>query len=375
MEKATASVLLLAVIGYQLQEVTGQQCSATGINGIAGCQCNFIEACDTVGNPSSYWTRCLPAGVDQFGLVVGRQRNLAYLCENGAVAILYDCNSRIPLYAATVMDGTQLLAANSGGRPTNYFRQSGRQNQLDRNFQQTDGDYEGSSKRELCYSSQANSNNYELDDDWMDAVTRPPKRFRANDSPCPRGDPRIEAEINRGHLIASQYGRGKQARMRATFTYTNVVPQFGVFNQKSWQTFEKRLIAWGKQNCAQVKGATNVQLFIVVGAIPSTVFGSQQERYFGKKGFSDYKDNADYRVNVPKYMWTAACCKYDIKGTLKYHSTAFYRENNPGNAPCNRADIGALSRWLSRCVRGKISFNLFPKTPQCSNQKNFVPLP
>lgn len=50
--------------------------------------------------------------------------------------------------------------------------------------------------------------------------------------------------------------------------------------------------------------ARNVQLFIVVGAIPSTVFGPQQTRYFGRGGFSNYQDK-DFRVNVPEVMWTA----------------------------------------------------------------------
>ena len=40
----------------------------------------------------------------------GIKKDLAYLCEAGAVAILYDCIRRIPLYAATstVMNQEQL---------------------------------------------------------------------------------------------------------------------------------------------------------------------------------------------------------------------------------------------------------------------------
>ena len=124
MEKYTTSLLLLAVIGCLLQEVTGQQCSTIGVNGIIGCQCNFMEACDAQGNPKNNWAQYLPTDVNQYGLVVGRQRNLAYLCEVGAVAILYDCNNRIPLYAATIINGSQLSGRSFWGRPSKTFRRS-----------------------------------------------------------------------------------------------------------------------------------------------------------------------------------------------------------------------------------------------------------
>ena len=44
-------------------------------------------------------------------------RNLAYLCEGQTVAIQFNCNSCIPLYAATVITGRQLNAADHGGQP------------------------------------------------------------------------------------------------------------------------------------------------------------------------------------------------------------------------------------------------------------------
>lgn len=124
MVESTASLLLLLVIEYLLHEIAGQQCSTIGINGIAGCQCNLMEACDEDGKPKSTWAQYLPTGVDQFGLVDGGHQNLAYLCEVGAVAILYDCHNRIPLFAATVITGAQLLGRDFGRRPPANFRRS-----------------------------------------------------------------------------------------------------------------------------------------------------------------------------------------------------------------------------------------------------------
>ena len=327
-----------------------------------------MEACDAQGNPNPNLAKYLPTGVDQLGLAEQGQRDLAYLCEGGdAVGILYDCHNRIPLYAATVIYGAQLLGVNRGLQRRPGFLKS---RQISRRFQQRDEDYKDASKRELCYSSLLGGGNYFVEKEWTKAIGN----SFSNAQPCPRGLS-VETSISRGHLIASQYGRNNQTKKIATFIYTNVVPQFATFNSKSWENYETKLITWGTQNCAEVKGATNVRLFIVVGAIPSTVSGPSKQRYFGNKGFSDYKDHI-YPVNVPSHMWTAACCTYSVKGTLRYRSTAFWRENNPGNAPCNRENIGDLTRWLSGWIASSTgSFDLFPQTSQCNNINYHIPLP
>ena len=64
---------------------------------------------------------------------------------------------------------------------------------------------------------------------------------------------------------------------------------------------ESRLVVWGRDNCTK-KGKKNVQMFFLVGAIPSEIFGPSKTRYFGKNGFSDYQDDAYYPVNVPSEM-------------------------------------------------------------------------
>ena len=110
--------------------------------------------------------------------------------------------------------------------------------------------------------------------------------------------------MHRGHMIASQCGRGDQS-----LVYTNGVPQFGPYNSGPWQVYEGKLIVWGKKNCARNGAARNVQMFIVAGAIPSIMFGPSKARSFGTNGFSDYQDREYRRVNVPKRMWDV-CANY-----------------------------------------------------------------
>ena len=322
-----------------------------------------MDACDAQGNPRNNWVQYLPSGVVKFGYVVQGAQNLAYLCEDSTVAILYDRNARIPLYSATVMTGQQ-LSDGGRGRP-NRFRESAK---LQRKYQQKARDYKNSSKRDLCYKRRA-KNDRAVDKKWASAKKNTVKSSSAN--VCLLGI--LKADIHRGHLIASQYGRGDKKRMLATFTYTNIVPQFGLFNSGPWQQCESSLIMWGRNNCAT--GKDNVKLFIIAGAIPSTVSGASEARFFGKGGFSDYQDEEDYPVNVPNLMWTAACCKFkykDDQGNLQtgIKSTAFWGGNVPGGSKCNRFDIRALTILLSEKVVGNI--NLFPLTPQCYS--NYIPL-
>ena len=57
-----------------------------------------MDACNAQGNPRPNWDQYMPSGVVKFGYFVQGVQNLAYLCEDLAVATLFDSNSRIPLY-------------------------------------------------------------------------------------------------------------------------------------------------------------------------------------------------------------------------------------------------------------------------------------
>ena len=337
--------------------------------GLLGCQCNIANACDPQGKPRDNWTQYLPQGVEQFGYAVGAGPNLAYACEDNTIAILFDRNSQIPLYSATVMTGEQLLAGSSGGRPTKHFRES---KAILRKYQQKKDDYIRSRHRQLCVAVKGKTVRA-VDQKWAKVRKAAGKQGKV-DTCIPA---LLEAEIHKGHLVASNYGRGDKKRMLATFTYTNVVPQFGRFNSGPWQQCETKLVEWGKNNCA-FKGAQNVQMFIVVGAVPSTVYGASEARWFGKaEWFSNYKDETNYPVNLPKHLWTAACCTYeyhDDQGTLlqEVKNTAFERINNPGDFPCNKWNIPSLSNVLSTNIQGNIK--PFPNSPLCSSSDNYIAL-
>ena len=363
----------LALSKYLLFQVTGQhKCSSSGIS---GCECLFFGACDAHGNPRGNLdlTKHVPLGLELFGHVNSplAQRNLAYLCEGRTVGILYDCNNRIPLYAATVIRGSQLSGA-PGNRPNTGFKLS--KSGLDKYFQQSNKDYEKASKRKICYSKRNFVNGF-VDDHWYKAKN---SKSPAPNQFCTDGSSDLKTDVHRGHLVASQYGLGVQTFKEGTFVYTNAIPQFGNFNSAPWRIAETALVNWGRYNCAE-NGKQTVQIYIVVGVTPSTMLGHWRTRYFGKKGFSDYQDDTNYRVNVPADMWTAACCTFAFtedggqSWQMGVRSTAFWRKNEPGLLPVKPESVLGLERKLSASTQSNI--NLFPYSAgECSKSANHVNL-
>ena len=183
------------------------------------------------------------------------------------------------------------------------------------------------------------------------------------------------SHYRKGHLIAARYGRGNLQKTVATFTYTNVVPQFGVFNSGKWNTDEGELVVkWGQKNCVK-RGHLNVRMYVVVGAIPST-YRTFNPRFFGQSGFSDYEGlsqlqntfgqntgKKEYRVNVPRYMWTAVCCTFQFQDALGQwkdgvQSEAFYRENEPGKDPNEQG-------FFTAKLPPTLAVKIFPQNAGC----------
>ena len=124
-------------------------------------------------------------------------------------------------------------------------------------------------------------------------------------------------------------------------------------------------------------------MFIVVGAIPSTYTNPLDPRFFGKSGFSNFEGKSkrtstyaarsggnEYRVNVPSYMWTAACCTFQFMDDQKElkdgtGSIAFYRSNDPGKTPCTRATPEQKIEDFKTKWPHLAAIQIFPKNINC----------
>jgi len=108
MARFTDLFFTLALYKHLLLQVTGHyRCNSSGIS---GCECLFLGVCDAHGKQKDGLdiTKHVPFGLTLFGNINNplAERNLAYLCEDHTEGILYDCNNRIPLFAATVIRGS-----------------------------------------------------------------------------------------------------------------------------------------------------------------------------------------------------------------------------------------------------------------------------
>lgn len=138
---------------------------------------------------------------------------------------------------------------------------------------------------------------------------------------------------DRGHLSPSSYHSSDDGKL-ATFTLTNMVPQFHDFNCQPWNKAEQNTLDITKDHCILSHGIS----YFITGAIPS--------EYNLLNG----------RVNIPTEMWTAVCCEgNDENQTYTY---GFYRSNENSTEKVILTDLSSLQNRLKRLYaynRGSIT--------------------
>ncbi|NWS22651.1 ENDD1 protein, partial [Pachyramphus minor] len=88
--------------------------------------------------------------------------------------------------------------------------------------------------------------------------------------------------LDRGHLNPNGHHNTTVSR-NATYTLTNIVPMNKTLNRIAWKNYEQQTMRNKSQNCRTT--------YIIVGAVP------------GNSSISNG------RVNVPRHIWSGACCK------------------------------------------------------------------
>jgi DNA/RNA endonuclease G (NUC1) len=326
-------------------------------NGLCNCACNFINACNydasnNIFEKFSGSANDLKKLTPNVKFLSTPPNHVAEICEPGNIGIIYDCTNRIPLAATAVLTANQYRAKYT--RPPVDFKRS---EQIGVDFQQNKKDYTKSKQRVPCYKTM--NGHYFIEQEWYQASSSSSNSLHTSSTqPCPQSIKKTP--IHKGHLIAASYGRPD--RREETFVYTNAVPQFERLNSGSWGQFEGGLIKWAKDNCM------GAPLHVIVGTIPST-YGPNEPRFFGQTGFSNFdgiSKKYSYRVNVPAFMWTAACCH--STSPLFTKSTAFFAPNRPGYNLVRGVELSKL--FLEVDVRAAV--DLFPGMQSCNEDKNYI---
>ncbi|XP_034608185.1 endonuclease domain-containing 1 protein-like [Trachemys scripta elegans] len=105
-----------------------------------------------------------------------------------------------------------------------------------------------------------------------------------NESQAVLRDYKNLTNFNRGHLNPNGHQPDPDYKA-ATFTLTNIVPQFMNLNGGKWNNYEQEVMMSRTEGCATT--------YVVVGVVPGNNY------------------IAGGRVNKPSHIWSAACCEID----------------------------------------------------------------
>ncbi|NXH38230.1 ENDD1 protein, partial [Dicaeum eximium] len=127
--------------------------------------------------------------------------------------------------------------------------------------------------------------------------------------------------LDRGHLSPSGHQDSTDSKA-ATFTLTNIVPQYSLLNQGRWNNYEHKTMSRITTGCTIT--------YVITGAVPGN------------------NPIAEGRVNVPSHIWSAACCVVDKKPTKAWGAIA---ENNKNEE--EEITLGDLENRLKGLYGGK----------------------
>ena len=152
-------------------------------------------------------------------------------------------------------------------------------------------------------------------------------------------------------------------RMEASFTYTNLVPQFSDLNQEAWRLAEIAIRDQFVGNECDPK-----RTYLLTGTVPSEMYLGYDEVDIAKDKIpknmhpglcknGELFCNTTYKVNVPAYMWTAGAC-HDSTGNCKTFSVLAKNDGHENSVGFYSLDtlekfLGAKSLTLSTCWTNK----------------------
>ncbi|XP_071134565.1 endonuclease domain-containing 1 protein-like [Mytilus edulis] len=137
-----------------------------------------------------------------------------------------------------------------------------------------------------------------------------------------------DSGYDRGHLNPQIFNTQNKNSRYATNTLTNIAPQYGPFNQVTWNIMENGLVNAVRDKC-NFSGAKS---YVVIGVQPSNdkfITRTIEKTVTTSKGKQKTKNEYENRVNVPDFYWTAICCDTSMATNHTNMGWSFgYKANN-----------------------------------------------
>ncbi|XP_032914493.1 endonuclease domain-containing 1 protein-like [Catharus ustulatus] len=225
-----------------------------------------------------------------------RPTNAARICQvydnKYRFATLYDRNRRIPVYSAYIYQ------PGNGSRYDRWFVEP----QLINETYNKNMDEEDDIIRRYQITSADVGKSQAIDQDYMNL-----------------------ADLDRGHLSPSSHHNDDKWSW-ATFTLTNIVPQDRKLNQNAWRMYEEDTMSKNSQGCDTT--------YVITGAVPGNTTVPSG------------------RVNIPSYIWSAACCVKDKKPLKAWGALA---ENEINKNVVENLTLGRLETQLKKLYNGTVT--------------------
>ena len=185
-------------------------------------------------------------------------------------------------------------------------------------------------------------------------------------------------KYDRGHLVPVNILRYSDESARATFTYTNCVPQIKGFNRGVWKKYEQKIDKYARRVCSPNSGT----LYLITGT-SSVQFDKELDHQGEKKItllaklqqlFHD-KVDANEKIAIPNSMWTVGCC-LNLNTNQVVGAFGVMGDNSLEKKPLNEF---MMSRETVADVESALKLEdpkikLFPKGKDCYDQNKNVRL-
>ena len=195
----------------------------------------------------------------------------------------------------------------------------------------------------------------------------------------------IQGRYERGHVVPVNILRYSDESARATFTYTNCVPQIAGFNRGVWKKYEGKIVEYARDYCAPNGGT----LYLITGTsqVKFEEILNLQGQITGVdksvKPMEWFHDNVNIypalgpKIAIPNSMWTVGCCWKDNYGVVGAFGVMGDNSLNPSmnEFMMSTQTVGYVENVL-RLEHPNLKLELFPgmKGKNCYELGKNVPL-
>lgn len=180
--------------------------------------------------------------------------------------------------------------------------------------------------------------------------------------------------LSKGHMNPAGINTFDIHSLEATFTLTNVAPQYIASNSGQWEIFEAKIRRFAIQTCGS--RSRNGTLYLLTGTSEYDMEGIIADNGNVNIFHSEVRLD-EVKLAIPSALWTAGCCVWRDSNHAKDNRAESFAvmSNNVKDPKCLNQTEMSVSRVEKHLTpRGWPLVNLFPGEERCRHTENDVRL-